>query len=149
MHTQSGYVGLKLTNIRILWPKLMIMKPYLPWSVFSQIEHIFGKPSPTKKQLRKISTLGESVGLQRSEIVAAIDAPLPNQGIPGEGRTSIYIPLILVSIFIVVSLLLIWAVLDPRSFPIHTYAPGTFYGTIRPQDFELESYSSSYLGGYY
>ncbi|TFH06151.1 MAG: hypothetical protein E4H14_11395 [Candidatus Thorarchaeota archaeon] len=136
------------TNIRILWPKLKIMKPYLPRSVFSQIERVFRKPSPTREQLSKIARLGENVGLQRNEIVAAIDAPLPNQGIPGEGRTSIFIPLILVSILVVVSFLLIWAIVDPRSFPIHTYTPGTFYGTIRPQDFESEYYSTNFLGGY-
>ena len=132
---QYGCVRLEWTNIRILWPKMKIMKPYLPQSVFSQIERVFRKPSPTKEQLSKIATLGESIGLQRSEIIAAIDAPLPNQGIPVSGRKSLFIPLILVSILIVVSAMLAWAAIDPDSFPFHVYAPGTFYGTIRPQDF--------------
>lgn len=123
------------TDIRLLLPTLNIVKPYLPQSIISQIERVFGKPNPTREQLREITRLGESIGLERSEVVAAIDAPLSNQGVPGGGRASIIIPMILVSIIVVCSILLIWAVVDPESFPIHTYAPGTFYGTIRPQDF--------------
>ena len=68
------------TNIRIFWPKLKIMKPYLPQRIYSQIERVFTKPSPTRKQLGKIATLGESIGLERKEIVAAVDAPIPSQG---------------------------------------------------------------------
>jgi len=123
------------TNFRVLWPKLKIMKPYLPQRVFSQIERVFRKPNPTRAQLSKIARLGESVGLQRNEIVASIDAPLTDQEISGGRRTSKFFPLILVSIVLVVSILLAWAIVDPRSFPISTYIPGTAYGTIRPQDF--------------
>jgi len=122
-----------------LWPKLKIIRPYLPRSVFSQIERVFRKPRPTEEQFSKIVRLGESIGLQSSEIIAAIDAPLPSQGIPNEGRTSIFIPLILVSILIVVSALLAWAVIDPDSFPFHLYTPGTLYGSIKPQDFSSQN----------
>jgi hypothetical protein len=110
------------------------MKPYLPQSIIERLERVFGKPIPTKEQLNKITNLGKSLGLERNEIVAAIDAPLSNQGGPSGGRTSIIIPIVIVSIIVITSVLLIWAVVDPESFPIHTYAPGTFYGTIRPQD---------------
>ena len=119
------------------------MKPYIPWSIFAKLELVTRKPSPTKVQLDKISKLGESVGLQRDEIIAAIDAPMANQGITGKDRSSIFIPLILVSILAVVSALLLWAFVDPDSFPFHVYTPGTFYGTIRPQDFS--SHSSAML----
>jgi len=111
------------------------LRPYLPRSIFSQIERILKKPIPTKEQLSEITRLGESIGLQRNEIIAAIDAPLTNQGVQGIRRTSFFIPMILISILVVVSLLIVWAMFDPESFPIHTYTPGTFYGTIRPQDF--------------
>ena len=110
------------------------MKPYLPRSIVSRIERVFGKPSPTREQLREITRLGESVGLEKNEVIAAIDAPL-SQGVPGEGKASMFIPMILISILVVVSALLIWAAVDPDSFPFHVYTPGTFYGTIRPQDF--------------
>jgi len=131
------------TDIRILLPTLKIVKPYLPKSIVSRIERVFGKPSPTKKQLSEITRLGESVGLERTEIVAAIDAPLSNQGVPGGGRASILIPMILISIIVVCSILLVWAAVDPESFPFHTYTPGTFYGTIRPQDFSNQVVTNS------
>ena len=130
-------------DIRLLIPTLKIVKPYLPQSIVSHVEHVFGKPGPTRKQLSEIARLGESVGLERNEVLAAIDAPLSNQGVPGGGRASIIIPMILVSIIVVASILLIWAVVDPESFPIHTYAPGTFYGTIRPQDFSSQVVTNS------
>ena len=130
-------------KLRILWPKLRIMKPYLPRSIFAQLELVTRKPSPTKVQLDKITKLGESVGLQRNEISAAIDAPMANQEITGKDRKSLFIPSILISILVLVSVLLLWYVLSPESFPISTYTPGTFYGTIRPQDFSSHSLTMS------
>ncbi len=115
------------------------MEPYLPRSIFAQLELATMKPSPTKVQLDKISKLGESVGLQRNEIIAAIDAPMANQEIAGKGRLSLFSPSILISILVVVSVLLLWYVLSPESLPISTYTPGTDYGTIRPQDFSSHS----------
>ncbi len=119
------------------------MKPYLPRSIFAQLELVTRKPSPTKVQLDKITKLGESVGLQRNEISAAIDAPMANQEITSKDRKSLFIPSILISILVVVSVLLLWYVLSPESFPISTYTPGTFYGTIRPQDFSSHSLTMS------
>ena len=129
--------GLERIDIRILLPTLKIVRPYLPRSVISQIERVFGKPAPTREQMREITKLGESVGLERGEIIAAVDAPLTPQGIPSDRRMPIIIPMILISIIIIFSILIVWAIADPESFPIPipTYAPGTFYGTIRPQDF--------------
>ena len=130
-------------KLRLLWPKLKIMKPYLPRTIFAQLEFGIRKPSPTKVQLDKISKLGESVGLQRNEIIAAIDAPMANQEVTGKNRKSLFIPSILISILVVVSVLLLWHVLSPESFPISTYTPGTDYGTIRPQDFSSHSLTMS------
>ena len=100
---QYGCVELEWIYFRILWPKIRIMKPYIPRSIFAKLELVTRKPSPTKVQLDKISKLGESVGLERNEIIAAVDAPLASQGVPGEGRASIFIPMILISILVVVS----------------------------------------------
>ncbi|MFW9844235.1 MAG: hypothetical protein ACFFEV_06655 [Candidatus Thorarchaeota archaeon] len=123
------------TDIRLLLPTLKIMRPYLPRSLVSYIERVFGKSSPTRTQMNEITRLGRSIGLERNEIIAAVDAPLSSQGVPSEGRASILIPIVLVSILVVVSALLIWAAVDPDSFPFHLYVPGTLYGTIQPQDF--------------
>ena len=133
--------GLEKTDIRILIPTLEMVKPYLPKSIVSRIDLVFGKPSPTREQLSQISKLGESVGLEKNEIIAAIDAPLSNQGGSSKGDRSKLIPLIIITIIAVCSFLFVWAVVDPESFPIHTYTPGTFYGTIRPQDFSSYSHT--------
>jgi len=140
IHSQFGCVGLDWINIRILWPRIKIMKPYLPRRIFSQIERVFGKPNPTREQLREMTQLGESIGLQKNEIIAAIDAPLADPGSTG-GKSSIYIRLILASILAVVCILIVWFVVDRGSFLIPTYVPGTDYGTIRPQDFSSHSHS--------
>jgi hypothetical protein len=111
------------------------MKPYLPQRMFSQIERAIDKPKPTKSQLGKITRLGESIGLERNEIIAAIDAPLADSGFTGRSRVSLYFSLIVVTIIVIFSVLLTWYVVDPDSFPIPTYVPGSLYATIRPQDF--------------
>ena len=64
------------TNLQLLRPRIKIMKPYLPRSIFSQLERITGRSGPSREQLRKISSLGKSVGLEKHEIIAAIDAPI-------------------------------------------------------------------------
>jgi len=132
---------LERTDIRILLPTLKIVKAYLPRKIFSQIERVFGKPNPTREQLREITQLGESVGLKKNEIIAAIDAPLANQGITSKERLSLFISLIAVSVVFVISVLLQWLAVDSESVPIPTptYIPGSLYGSIQPQDFRFRS----------
>jgi hypothetical protein len=127
----------ELTNIRILWPTLKAMKPYLPRRIFSQIDSFNSKPRITRKQLSEVTRLGKTIGLEKNEIIAAIDAPLLNQGITTKERLLLFISLIVVSVIVVVSILLVWLVVDPESYPIPTptYIPGSLYGSIQPQDF--------------
>jgi len=139
---QIGCVVLEWTNFQILWPRIKIMKPYLPRSIFSQLERITGRSGPSREQLRKISSLGKSVGLEKHEIIAAIDAPIAKPGIGGKDRASLYITLILVTIIVAIGILITWYVVDPESFPIKLYTPGTLYGSIRPQDFANRSFSA-------
>jgi hypothetical protein len=134
-HIHIGCVRLEWISLRILWPFALSMKPYLPLRVFSQIERAIRSSGPTGEQLDEISRLGRSIGLQRNEIIAAIDAPLAEPGITGKSRFSLYISIIVITIVVAFSILIIWSIVDPETSPIHTYAPGTFYGTIRPQDF--------------
>ena len=127
------------TSLQILWPRIRIMKPYLPQSLFSQLERVNGKSGPSREQLRKISDLGKSVGLEKHEIIAAIDAPIAKPGIGGKSRLSLFFSLVVVTIVAAIAILITWYIVDPDSFPIPTYAPGTFYGSIRPQDFASHS----------
>ena len=126
---------MKIIDIQLLWLKLGVLRPYLPKQMFSYLKQTIQRPSPTTKQLSELTRLGESIGLERNEVIAAIDAPLASQGASGSGHRPMVITILVVTIAVAVLALFIWYVTDPESFPIHTYAPGTFYGTIRPQDF--------------
>jgi hypothetical protein len=118
------------------------MKSYLPESVFSQLERTIRKRSTTREQLSRISSLGSSIGLQRNEIIAAIDAPLIQPGITDKGRLSLFVTLIAVAIVVAISILIAWYVADPETFPIPTYVPGSLYGSIRPQDFSSQNHTA-------
>jgi hypothetical protein len=126
---------LEWIKLQILWPKLSIMRPYLPTSVFSQLDRAIRKRSPTREQMGKISGLGKSIGLQKNEIIAAVDTPLVQSGITGKSRLSLFIAIIVVTIVAAIGILIMWYFVDPETSPIPTYAPGSFYGSIRPQDF--------------
>jgi hypothetical protein len=135
-HIHIGYVRLEWNRFQILWPRIAIMKPYLPQRIFFQIKSAIRPLEPTKSQLRKIASLGESIGLEKNEIIAAIDAPLAEPGMTGKSRLSLYLSIIIVTIIAVFGILLTWYVVDPDSFPVPTYVPGSLYGSIRPQDFQ-------------
>lgn len=126
---------MKIIDIQLLWLKLRVLRPYLPKQMFSYFKRTVQRPSPTTKQLSELTKLGESIGLARNEVIAAIDAPLAEQGPSGSGRKPMVITFILVAIAIAVWSLFIWYVVSPETFPIPTYRYGTLYGTIRPQDF--------------
>jgi hypothetical protein len=132
-------VGLKIIDIQLLWLKLGNLRPYMPKQMFSYFKRTIQKPSPTPKQLGELTKLGESIGLERNEVIAAIDAPLADQGPSGGGRHPMMITFILVAIAIAVWSLFIWYVVSPETFPIPTYRYGTLYGTIRPQDFSSQN----------
>ncbi|NHI89598.1 MAG: hypothetical protein EAX87_08750 [Candidatus Thorarchaeota archaeon] len=126
---------MKILDIQLLWLKLGLLRPYLPKQMFSYFKRTVQRPSPTPKQLGELTKLGESIGLARNEVIAAIDAPLAEQGSSGSGRKPMMITLILVATAIAVWSLFIWYVVSPETFPIPTYRYGTLYGTIKPQDF--------------
>jgi hypothetical protein len=124
-----------IIDIQLLWLKLEVLRPYLPKRMFSYLKQTIQKPNPTTKQLSELTRLGELVGLERNEIIAAIDAPLADQRSSGSGRQPMMITILLVTIAVAVWSLFIWYVVSPETFPIHTYRYGTLYGTIKPQDF--------------
>ena len=115
------------------------MKSYLPQSLFSQLERVIGRPGPNREQIKKITSLAKSVGLEKHEIIAAIDAPIGSPGIGGKGRLSLFISILVVTIVATIAILITWYIVDPESFPIPTYTPGSLYGSIRPQDFASRS----------
>ncbi|MFW9908867.1 MAG: hypothetical protein ACFFEF_09860 [Candidatus Thorarchaeota archaeon] len=111
------------------------IRRHLPKALASMIERMMPRDTLTKEQFSKIKLLGSNIGLEREEIIAAIDGPVPEQSISGRSRALLLVNLAFVTIIVVAAVLFIWTVVDPESSPIRTYAPGSFYGTIKPQDF--------------
>lgn len=136
---QSRCIVLEWTNLQLLSPRIKIMRPYLPQKLFSQLERVFRRSGPTREQFRKITSLGKSIGLEKHEIIAAIDAPIASPGIGSKGRLSLFISLLVVTIVATIVILITWYVVDPETCPIPIYVPGSLYGSIRPQDFASRS----------
>jgi hypothetical protein len=99
------------------------------------IERTMTRSTLSREQLSKIEQLGKNVGLEREEIIAAIDNPIPNSGIPGHPKSLLIVTFVAIAVIVVGLVLMVWTVVDPETSPIHTYVPGSLYGTIRPQDF--------------
>jgi hypothetical protein len=99
------------------------------------IERTMTKSRLSREQLSEIEQLGKKVGLEREEIIAAIDRPIPDSGVPGHPKSLLFVTFIAMAVIVVGVVLMVWTVVDPETSPIHTYVPGSLYGTIRPQDF--------------
>lgn len=117
--------------------RIMKMKRFLPSSLYILVSRLNYEEGLTKSQLNKIKLLGESVGLTQDEVIAALDRPLSPMGLGGKQKIAIYFTMFVATAMIIIGSLFIWAVLDPETAPIHTYVPGTFYGTIQPKDFAI------------
>jgi hypothetical protein len=138
-------VGLEIITIHFFQSKLRGMRSLIPKWLFSRLEQIVKRPCPTREQLLKINRLGASVGLQKNEIVAAVDAPINSQGILQRERVSLYLAIIVVTVIFSLVILFVWNFVDQESSPITTYTPGSLYGSIRPEDFSSRSYCMQVL----
>jgi hypothetical protein len=92
-------------------------------------------PSLSQKQISKITTLGKGIGLGSDEIVLAMEPT--GVGLPDQHMSKAVYALSTLVIFVaaVIVFVAMWHLVSPETSPIPTYAPGTFYGTIKPQDF--------------
>jgi hypothetical protein len=96
-----------------------------------------GRSEPNKQQLNQIELLGENLGLSKSEVHAAIDPPLGSTGIDSKQRLTLFLTIVTVFVIAIVGILVTWFIVDPESFPLPTYVPGSLYGSIAPRDFSL------------
>jgi hypothetical protein len=85
----------------------------------------------------QIELLGENLGLDRREIHAALDPPLSSTGIDSRNRLTLFVTIVSVFIIVIIGVLVTWFIVDPDSFPIPTYVPGSLYGTISSRDFSV------------
>jgi len=96
------------------------------------------RTSADKNQLKKLELLGEKIGLNEKEVVAAYNPPFNMTH--WRSRLTLFTTCVLILAVFVVSFLLF--TLGTINNPPSTYAWGTRYGTIKPQDFNQRHYSS-------
>jgi hypothetical protein len=99
------------------------------------IDRAIPRDGMTREQFAKIELLGRNIGLERDDIIAAVEGPIPGPGVPGRSRFLLAVNLVVVTIIVVAAVLLMWTVIDPETSPIRTYVPGSLYGIIKPEDF--------------
>lgn len=101
------------------------------------IDRLVNRQKMSKQQLSKIQQLGKNIGLDREEVNAALDSPASGGQPGGLANNRFFSRIAVISIFIIAIglILIVWHFLGPQGSPIHTYTPGTDYGTIKPQDF--------------
>lgn len=121
--------------MQMIWVGLIRLERHLPSKLYDIMWLLSGKVGPSRQQLIRIKLLGEDVGLSKSEVLAALDPRLSTPGIESKYRLSLFMSIIVMIVIAILSVLLTWFVVDPESFPVPTYIPGSLYGTISPKDF--------------
>jgi hypothetical protein len=114
---------------------------HLPRGIQQYVEEVLGFRKATFTQMRRIETLGKSIGLHRGEIIAATSLPIDNMDARGRGSVGVLGVMIAIFVVLCISFALVilmtgGSLVDPVATPTYTYAPGTRYGTIAPRDFQ-------------
>ena len=91
--------------------------------------------SLTKSQIESIERLGEKIGLDRSEIVAAVPSAMNPAGFGERRRMTLGRALISIFLILLGSFLLLVLTGNYPLDPGFTYTPGIRYGSISPVDF--------------
>lgn len=126
-----------ISILQFFLPKIMMIKRVLPDTQTSMLDRLVNRQQMSKQQLSKIHQLGRNIGLDREEITAAIDRPQSGVQKGGLSNNRFFRGITIASILIIAIgvILIVWYFVGPESSPIHTYTPGTDYGSIKPRDF--------------
>ena len=112
----------------------------LPKRLQLSMQRLLGIREVTSKQAAIIRSLGESIGLERGEVIAATSLPIDNIDARGRGEVSILGVVVAVFVVMIISFGIIIMMAGGNvvftPVPTYTYAPGTRYGSISPNDFQ-------------
>ena len=128
---------MQVIGVQLLWSGIARMKSYLPIELYDAMRRITGRIGPNGVQLNQIELLGENIGLSKTEVYAALDPPIASTGIDTKQRLTLFLTIVTVFVVAILGVLITWFVVDPESFPIPTYVPGSLYGSIAPRDFSV------------
>jgi hypothetical protein len=108
----------------------------IPSGLRTRVDSLVQNRAPTNRQLKKIELLGTQIGLNKEEVYAAYDSPT-NLTQWSDRRVTPFSVLIILIVIIIASLVII--ILSGNYFgPPPVYGAGLRYGSIKPQDFNLE-----------
>lgn len=118
-----------------LLPKLMLVKSFLPSGLQKVVDQLMKPPDLSQTQIARIVSLGRDIGLEDDEVVLAMEPT--GVGLPDQHMSKAVYALSTLVVFVaaIIVFVAMWHLVSPETSPIPTYAPGTFYGTIKPQDF--------------
>ena len=111
------------------------IKRYLPLRLQRVVEKELYSDSLTKSQMESIAVLGEKVGLNKSEIFAAVPSGMNPAGFGERRRMTLFSAIVSIVIIILGSFLFMVLIGNYPPEPVYTYTPGTRYGSISPDDF--------------
>jgi hypothetical protein len=90
----------------------------------------------TKSQLESMMDLGRNIGLDRSEVYAAVPSNMEPSGFVVRRRMTLFSALVTIVIIVIASFIfLVITGTYPLNSPNATYAPGSRYGSVSPNDF--------------
>lgn len=128
---------MQVISMQLLWSGITRLESYLPIELYDAMRRITGRNGPSKVQLNQIELLGKNIGLSKSEVRAALDPPFGGTGIDTKQKLTVFLTIVVVFVIAIMGVLVTWFVVDPESFPIPTYVPGSLYGSIAPRDFSI------------
>lgn len=131
--------GMLSRNLGIAYLGYAKVKSHMPSELRLAVESFLQIGRVSQVQMEKIESIGQTIGLERREIVAATSLPIDNIDSRGRGRISLLSALVAVfaimCISFVVVVLFAGGNLADTVVPTYTYTPGTRYGSISPRDF--------------
>lgn len=111
------------------------VKSILPQGIQSGMENLLETTQPTQVQLKKIESLGLSIGLDKNEILAATSPPIQGTGQMPLTRRALLNTIVCRVLCLIILIIVLAITIYFASNQGTVYAPGTRYGSIHPSDF--------------
>lgn len=112
----------------------------LPARLRNSTDGIMLSKNFTDYQIDKLENLGKSIGMKRSDIIAATNLPIDHINMGGGRRATLFGVLVCIIVLACVTFVVALLMSNPQILgptPTYTYAPGSRYGSISPNDFRI------------
>ena len=116
----------------------MKIRNQLPQRLRNSTDGVLLSKKVSDYQIGKLEDLGKSIGMKRSEVIAATNLPIDHINLGRGGRATLLGVLVCIIFLACISFAVALLMSNPQFLgptPTYTYAPGTRYGSISPADF--------------